>query len=176
MMPAIDLFFYLASGVAVVSTLAAITRVNAVHSLLYMVTSLLSVAIVFYVLGAPYIAALQAIVYAGAIMVLFVFVIMMLNQGPQAADTERQWLSPRTWVGPSILAGILLGEMVLLLFRDDPAPLAAHRVVDAREVSLALFGPYILVIELASLLLLAGLIGAYHLGRREPEMRPAEDR
>lgn len=172
MMPGSDLFFYLASGVAVVSTLAAITRLNAVHSLLYMVTSLLSVAVVFYVLGAPYIAALQAIVYAGAIMVLFVFVIMMLNQGPQAADTERQWLSPRTWVGPSILAGILLIEMGLLL-RGDPAVLPGNRVIDAREVSLALFGPYILVIELASLLLLAGLIGAYHLGRREPEPTPA---
>jgi NADH-quinone oxidoreductase subunit J len=171
MMPGTDLFFYLASGVAVVSTLAAITRLNAVHSLLYMVTSLLSVAVVFYVLGAPYIAALQAIVYAGAIMVLFVFVIMMLNQGPQAADTERQWLSPRTWVGPSILAGVLLGEMVLLL-GGDPALLPGNRVIDAREVSLALFGPYILVIELASLLLLAGLIGAYHLGRREPEPQP----
>jgi NADH-quinone oxidoreductase subunit J len=172
MMSGTGLFFYLASGVAVVSTLAAITRLNAVHSLLYMVTSLLSVAVVFYVLGAPYIAALQAIVYAGAIMVLFVFVIMMLNQGPQAADTERQWLSPRTWVGPSILAGILLGEMVLLL-RDDPVWLEGNRVIDAREVSLALFGPYVLVIELASLLLLAGLIGAYHLGRREPDTRAA---
>jgi NADH-quinone oxidoreductase subunit J len=176
MMAAMNFFFYLASGVAVVSTLAAITRLNAVHSLLYMVTSLLSVAVVFYVLGAPYIAALQAIVYAGAIMVLFVFVIMMLNQGPQAAETERQWLSPRTWVGPSILAGLLLGEMALLLLRDDPAWLPGNRVVDAREVSLALFGTYILVIELASLLLLAGLIGAYHLGRREPETRPPGDR
>ena len=175
MMPTIDFFFYLASGVAVVSTLAAITRLNAVHSLLYMVTSLLSVAIVFYVLGAPYIAALQAIVYAGAIMVLFVFVIMMLNQGPQAFETERQWLSPRTWVGPSILAGILLAEMVFLL-RGDPASVPSNRVVDAREVSLALFGPYILVTELASLLLLAGLIGAFPLGRREPDTRPAGDR
>ena len=173
-MPAIDILFYVASGVAVVSTLAAITRLNAVHSLLCMVTSLLSVAIVFYVIGAPYIAALQAIVYAGAIMVLFVFVIMMLNQGPQATETERQWLSPQTWVGPAILAGILLTEMVLLL-RGDPASLAGTSVIDARDVSVALFGPYILVIELASLLLLAGLIGAYHIGRREPDGHRAGD-
>ena len=58
-----DLFFYLASGVAVVATLMALTRLNAVHSLLYMVVSLLSVALIFFVLGAPYLAALQAIVY-----------------------------------------------------------------------------------------------------------------
>jgi len=168
-MPTMNLFFYVAAGVATVSVLAAITRLNAVHSLLYMVTSLLSVSLIFFVLGAPYIAALQAIVYAGAIMVLFVFVIMMLNQGPQAAETERLWLSPKTWVGPSILAGILLVEMAVLL-RGDPAWLPGNRIVEPREVSFALFGPYVLVIELASLLLLAGLIGAYHIGRREPNL------
>jgi NADH-quinone oxidoreductase subunit J len=160
--------FYIAAGIAVVSTLLAITRLNAVHSLLYMVTSLLATALIFFVLGAPYIAALQAIVYAGAIMVLFVFVIMMLNQGPQASQTEKLWLSPRTWVGPSILAGMLLVEMAVLL-RGDPNWLPGHRIVEPREVSLALFGPYMLVVELASLLLLAGLIGAYHIGRREPD-------
>jgi NADH-quinone oxidoreductase subunit J len=164
-----DALFYIAAAVAVISTLAAITRLNAVHSLLYMVTSLLSGALIFFVLGAPYIAALQAIVYAGAIMVLFVFVIMMLNQGPQASQTEKLWLSPRTWVGPSILAGILLVEMAIIL-RGDPNWLPGDRIVEPREVSLALFGPYVLVIELASLLLLAGLIGAYHIGRREPEL------
>jgi len=165
-----NLLFYVAATVAVISTLFAITRLNAVHSLLYMVTSLLSVALIFFVLGAPYVAALQAIVYAGAIMVLFVFVIMMLNQGPQATQTEKLWLSKRTWVGPSILTAVLFVEMVLIL-RGDPNWLPGNRIVEPREVSLALFGPYVLVIELASLLLLAGLIGAYHIGRREPDHR-----
>src|SRR5690242_2151415 len=117
--------FYIAGIVAVISTLLAITRVNAVHSLLYMVTSLLATALVFCVLGAPYVAALQAIVYAGAIMVLFVFVIMMLNLGPQASQTERLWLAPRTWIGPSILATVLLIEMASLL-RSDPNRLPGH--------------------------------------------------
>ena len=76
--------FYIAAAVAVFSTLMAITRANAVHALLYMITSLLSASLIFFLLGAPYVAALQAIVYAGAIMVLFVFVIMMLNQGPES--------------------------------------------------------------------------------------------
>jgi NADH-quinone oxidoreductase subunit J len=160
--------FYVASAVAIVSTLLALTRLNAVHSLLYMVVSLLSMALIFFTIGAPYVAALQAIIYAGAIMVLFVFVIMLLNQGPQSADTERRWLSPRTWVGPSILAGILFVEMVMLL-RGDLAPLQVGPVVGPRDISVALFGRYILVVELASLLLLAGLIGAYHLGRREDD-------
>lgn len=167
--------FYAASAVAIVSTLLALTRLNAVHSLLYMVVSLLSMALIFFTIGAPYMAALQAIIYAGAIMVLFVFVIMLLNQGPQSAETERQWLSPRTWVGPSVLAGILFIEMVVLL-QGDRAPLVAGEIVGPREVAVALFGQYILVIELASLLLLAGLIGAYHLGRREDGQTQAGER
>ena len=169
-----NVVFYVAATVAVISTLLAITRLNAVHSLLYLVTSLLAISLIFFVLGAPYVAALQAIVYAGAIMVLFVFVIMMLNQRPDASQTEKLWLSPRTWVGPTILSGILLVEMAVIL-RGDPNWLPGNRVVEPKEVSLALFGPYLYVIELASLLLLAGLIGAYHIGRREPE-RPEQGR
>ena len=71
--------FYIAGVVAVISTIAVVLQTNIVHALLYMVVSLLSVAVIFYVLGAPFAAMLEAIVYAGAIMVLFLFVIMMLN-------------------------------------------------------------------------------------------------
>src|SRR5262245_41749063 len=135
--------FYIAAAVAVTSTLLAITRLNAVHSLLYTVISLLSGAVIFFVLAAPFIAALQAIIYAGAIMVLFVFVIMMLNQGPQAAQTERMWLSPSTWVGPSLLAGVLLVEMVFILRGNTGTPPGGH-VIEPKEVSLALFARYVL--------------------------------
>lgn len=160
--------FYIAAAIAVASTLLAITRLNAVHSLLYMVVSLMSVAIIFFVLGAPYIAALQAIVYAGAIMVLFIFVIMMLNQGPESARQERAWLNPRMWVGPGVLSAALLVELGLIL-RGDGTWLPGDRIVEPKEVALALYGPYFLVVELGSMLLLAGLVGAYHLGRRPPE-------
>ncbi len=160
--------FYIASGVAVISTLLAITRTNAVHSLLYMITSLLAGSVIFFVLGAPYVAALQTIVYAGAIMVLFIFVIMMLNQGGQAALDERALASWRAWIGPGLLAGVLFAQMVLIA-RGDGSWLPGDRIVEPKEVSLALFGPYILIIELASLLLLAGLVAAYHIGRREPD-------
>ncbi|HRK33979.1 MAG TPA: NADH-quinone oxidoreductase subunit J [Candidatus Hydrogenedentes bacterium] len=157
--------FYIAATIAIVGVFLAITRRNAVHSLLYMITSLLAGSIIFYVLGAPYIAALQTIVYAGAIMVLFIFVIMMLNQGPDTAVQERLWLKPKAWIGPSILSAILLAEIIFIV-RGDGSWLPGKRVVSSKEVSLALYGPYLLVIELASMLLLAGLIGAYHLGRR----------
>ena len=92
--------FYIAAVVAIISTVLAITRLNAVHALLYLIVSLLSVAVVFYVLGAPFVAALEVIIYAGAIMVLFVFVVMMLNLGQEATEMERQWQKPGMWVGP----------------------------------------------------------------------------
>ncbi len=100
--------FYIAGAVAVISTILMLTRLNLVHALLYLIVSLLAVAVVFFVLGAPFVAALEAIVYAGAIMVLFLFVVMMLNVGRHAAETERQWLTPGIWTGPVILAGILI--------------------------------------------------------------------
>lgn len=78
-----NVVFYVAAAVAVLSTVMVIVRLNAVHSLLYLVVSLVSVSLIFFVLGAPFIAALEVIIYAGAIMVLFVFVIMMLNLGPE---------------------------------------------------------------------------------------------
>ncbi len=157
--------FYIAAAVAAVSTVMVVTRPNAVYSLLYLIVSLLSVALIFFVLGAPFIAALEVIIYAGAIMVLFVFTIMMLNLGPQTAEQERRWLSGRMWLGPSILAAILLAEMLYVLWGRDH-PVEGRHIVGPREVSLALFGPYVMIVELSSLLLLGGLVAAYHLGRR----------
>src|ERR1039458_6582187 len=86
--------FYVASAVAIVSTALMITRLHAVHALLYLIVSLLAVSVVFYTLGAPFIAALEVIVYAGAIMVLFVLVVRLLTLGEQAAQAERALLNP----------------------------------------------------------------------------------
>ena len=125
--------FYIASAVAVVATTMVIINVNVVHALLYLVVSLLAAAIVFYVLGAPFAAALEVIVYAGAIMVLFVFVVMMLNLGEAAARQERQWLAPGIWIGPAGLSAVLLGELVYLLWQNPVA--AASGVSDRASAS-----------------------------------------
>lgn len=166
-----EIVFYAAAAVAVFSTAMVITRLNAVHALLYMITSLLAVALVFVTLGAPFVAVLEVIIYAGAIMVLFVFVVMMLNLGEEAVDQERRWLEPALWRGPAALAAVLLVQLLyIFLAGGGGGPMAggsAGTVVEPKEISLALFGPYLLGVELASFLLLAGLVGAYHLGRRE---------
>ncbi len=156
--------FFISAAIAVISTLLVITRLNAVHALLYMIISLLSVAFIFFLLGAPFIAALEVIVYAGAIMVLFVFVIMMLNLGPQSVDQERQWIDLRSWPGIVLMAVILLGELIYA-FRTGSGQVVNIVHFSPQQVSIALFGPYLLGVELASILLLAGLVGAYHLGR-----------
>jgi len=159
--------FYIAGAVAVTSTVIMLTRLNLVHALLYLIVSLLAVAVDFFVLGAPFAAALEAIVYAGAIMVLFLFVVMMLNIGKHGAETEEQWLTPGIWTGPAILASILIIE-VAYLARGGSAQLGTGGL-GPKEVGIALFGPYIIGVELASMLMLAGLVGAYHLGYRKAE-------
>lgn len=159
--------FYVSAVVAVISTMMVITRLNAIHALLYLIISLLSVSVIFFTLGAPFAAALEVIIYAGAIMVLFVFVIMLLNLGPQAAEQERGWLNPGMWIGPGILALTLLGELVYVLIISSSNQLSGTGMISPQEVGSALFGPYLLGVELAAMLLLAGLVGAYHLGRRD---------
>ena len=159
--------FYLAAGVAVASTVMVITGTNPVHALLNLIVSLLAVACTFFALGAPFAGALEIIVYAGAIMVLFVFVVMMLNLGPAAAEQEKKWLTPGIWTGPAILSALLLAQLLYALFATPSGAAIGLETVDAKAVGISLFGPYLLVVELASMLLLAALVAAYHLGRHE---------
>ncbi|MBZ5496483.1 MAG: NADH-quinone oxidoreductase subunit J [Acidobacteriia bacterium] len=161
-----NIVFYIAAAVAVLATALAVTRLNVVHGLLYLIVSLLAVAVVFFTLGAPFIAALEVIIYAGAIMVLFVFVVMMLNLGPRTIEQEHRWLSAGIWTGPSILAAVLLAEL-FYVFLSDRAALAPSGQTQPQAVGALLFGPYLLAVELSSILLMAGLVGAYHLGRRD---------
>jgi NADH-quinone oxidoreductase subunit J len=160
------LAFYVAAAVAVIATGMVITRSNPVHALLYLIVSLLAVAVVFFILGAPFVAALEVIVYAGAIMVLFLFVVMMLNLGPVAAAQERAWLAPRVWIGPGLLSLVLAVLVVPILFEGSPL-LAGPTLVDPKEVGMALFGPYVVAVQLAALLLLAAVVGTAHFRRRE---------
>ena len=161
-----NIVLYIAAVIAILSTVMVITRLNAVHALLYLILSLLALAVVFFVLGAPFVAALEVIIYAGAIMVLFVFVIMMLNLGPQATGQEQHWFRLRQFILPGVLAVLLLVEtayaVIFLPYRRF-----AGGGIEPLQVSRALFGPYLLGVELSSILLLAGLVAAYHLGQRQ---------
>jgi NADH-quinone oxidoreductase subunit J len=163
----VEFAFYFAAGVAVLATLRVITNTNPIHALLYLIVSLLAVSMTFFALGAPFAGALEIIVYAGAIMVLFVFVVMMLNLGPASVQQERQWLTPGIWFGPAALSAALLVQLLYGLFKSPSGAAIGLQTVDAKAVGIQLFGPYLLAVELASMLLLAALVAAYHLGRPE---------
>ena len=163
--------FWTPAAVALVSTFLVITRKNAAHALIYLVVSLLSVAVIFFVLGAPFAAALEVVIYAGAIVVLFLFVVMMLNLGNTSVMRETRWLRPGMWIGPAILVSILLITMVYLISGLPDASVTKGEMVGPKAVGIQLFRPYLLAVELAGFLLLAALIGAYHLGRRYLEQR-----
>ena len=168
-----NVLFYLAALLAVFSTLMVITRAKAVHALLYLVVSLLALALVFYVLGAPFIAALEVIIYAGAIMVLFLFAVMLLNLGPAADRQEKEWLRWKAWVGPALVSLALLVELVVVVSRGG-IPAAAPAAMTPKQVGVSLFGPYLLGVELASMLLLAGLVAAHRLTREDVPRSPAD--
>ncbi len=158
--------FYISAIIAIMSTVMVVTTANPVHGLLYLIVSLFGAAMVFFSLGANFAAVLEVIVYAGAIMVLFIFVIMLINPGPEGIAQERKWMSPKFWLFPAILAAILFFELVVAIVTGAPAS-AGGTEVSPKAVGLSLFGPYLLGVEIASILLLAGLVGAYHLGRRK---------
>ena len=119
-----EVLFYIAAAVTLLATVRVITHVHAVHALLYLVVALIALALIFYLLGAQFAAALEIIIYGGAIMVLFIFVVMLL--GPLAVEQEQSWLTPGTWVGPSMLALVLLGEVGYLIAAGDHLPIDCH--------------------------------------------------
>lgn len=157
--------FYISAFVAVAATLAAITRMNPVHALMYFILSLLAVGVIFFILGAPFVAALIVIINAGAIMVLFVFIIMMVNQGSHTIQQEKEWTPPWLWIAPEFMAVILFCEFVYVMYHSSHASVSGSQVIHPEQVGLSLFGPYLLGVELVSMILLVGLLGAHHLAR-----------
>jgi NADH-quinone oxidoreductase subunit J len=160
------LIFHIAAIVAIISTVLVITQTNAVHALLYLVVSLLSIAVIFFVLGAHFIAALEVIIYAGAIMVLFIFVLMMLNMNIKTAKEEEKLLKPAMWIGPGILSLILLAEFIYVLASGNNEIFRIQEITP-KQIGLSLFDTYLLGVELAGMLLMAGIIGAYHIGKEK---------
>jgi NADH-quinone oxidoreductase subunit J len=164
-----NVFFYIAAVVAIISTVMAISGRNAIHSLLYLILSLLAISVIFYLLSAPFVAALEVIIYAGAIMVLFIFVTMMLNIGIER-ETEKKWLRPRMWIIPSILAALLLVNLILAL-KNVKSISPDEGAILPKQVGISLFSTYLLGVEIAAILLMAGVIGAYHLGSQKKKVK-----
>jgi NADH-quinone oxidoreductase subunit J len=153
--------FYFIAAFILVSTALAVTRRNLVHVVVFLVFSFLGTAMLFYLLGAPFLAALEVIIYAGAIMILFLFVIMMLRM--EAAGTAG--LSLRRWIPSGVLGLLFLTLSALMVFRESgSARFLRPAMVAPRAFGRFVFEHYWLAVEMVSILLLLGLLAAVQLG------------
>lgn len=156
-----------AGAVALVAMALAVTRPNVVHALIWVVAGLLSLASGFFALGAGFAGAVQILIYAGAIIAVFVFVVMTIDSGPEAMAEERARLATG-WKGPLALVLVVLAPALLGLAGSVGQEVAAApQPVPARDLGALLFGPWAVAVELASAMLIAALLGARHLARRE---------
>lgn len=165
----INSLFYLAAGIAVIASLKVVTGNNTVHALLYLVVSLLAVAVCFYLMGAPFAAGLEVIVYAGAILVLFVFAILMFGLGQDETINAPKNSSGINMFGAMLLAFALLVELVVIINNAEIQQSLHVKVISSKTVGIMLYGPYLLAVEIASFLLLAGLLAAYHYAKPDEQ-------
>jgi NADH-quinone oxidoreductase subunit J len=164
------IFFLLLSLIAIATGLGMLLSRNAIYSALFLVLNFITVAVFYLLLGAPFIAMAQVTVYAGAIMVLFLFVIMLLGAESLPKAEVLPWQRPLA----IMLAVLLAGESVLLLITrarpagDITAPdVAVNGVDNLRALGGALFNHYLLPFEVTSILLLVAMVGAIVLVRKE---------
>ena len=161
-------FFYLFAGLMLLGGIMVITRKNPVHSALALIITLLAQASIYLMLYAPFVAAVQIILYAGGIMVLFLFVIMLISI--ERAEKERQFNSQ--WVVGTIAAFALGGLFIAVYMKGkDIFPTHAVRVSaleapNTQSVATVLYGPYMFAFEIASLLLLVAIIGAVVMAKK----------
>lgn len=158
------IIFYILAAVALIGTILAITEKHPVHAILYLVTSLFSMAIIFYLLMAPLVAAFEVILYAGAIMVLFLFVIMMLDLGHPEKGMAPSW---REWFPAALLSTISIASLITVIVSRYTSTISYPVAVPIREVARRLFQEHGLAVELVSLQLLFALVGALYLGKQK---------
>ncbi len=159
-------FFYMLSGFAILGGILTITRKNAVHSALALILTLLSLAGLYLMLYAPFVAGVQIILYAGGIMVLFLFVIMLVNleRSQKEEQFNQQWIA-------GVVAALALGGLFIAVYVKGRSLLPAHAVKlaegsNTQEIATLLYGSYMFTFEIASLLLLVAIIGAVVMAKR----------
>jgi NADH-quinone oxidoreductase subunit J len=156
--------FFVIAAIAVASALGLVLRRNPIHGALFLVVNLGSVAALYLLLRAEFLAAAQVIVYAGAIMVLFIFAIMVLIPGKE--ETGPDPLRPYRLVALPLGVLLLVELGLILLSRQAAPPAAGVGSADLPALSRLLFTDYLFPFELTSLLLLAALVGVLVLAKR----------
>jgi NADH-quinone oxidoreductase subunit J len=168
------ILFYLFAGVAVAASLLVIAQRNPIYSVLFLIASFGALSGLYVLLEAPFVAVIQIIVYAGAIMVLFLFVVMLLNAPHEDTEEDLERLvrppsSGRVKVFGTLLALVLVGELVwvLLASRRSAVDFGDEAVSSVTAIGRSLFTDYAFPFEVTSVLILVALVGAVVLARRE---------
>lgn len=165
--------FYVISAIILGGALAMVSSRSLVRSVIWMVVSFVGVGALFIFLGAEFVGAVQVIVYAGGIVVLFLFVIMLVNLG----DFQRLEYLHRQWVPAVLLVCLLLAELGFMMWtgsQDSPVPTAGE--IDAtlrglggntETIGMSLYTEFLLPFEMVSILLLVAMIGAIYLAKKQ---------
>jgi NADH-quinone oxidoreductase subunit J len=167
-----SVLFYVLAIIVLLSTLLAIIQRQVVHAVVYLILSFFATGLLFYLLGAPFLAVLEVIIYAGAIMVLFLFIVMAVRvESDEDTKTEiHQWLPAVVLAVISFLVG------GVLIFEIPGSKMSLNTgMATPSAFGQFLFKSYWFPVEIASFLLLIGLVGALYLGRRESR-KESEDR
>lgn len=172
------MLFYFFGALAVISSLLVIAQRNPVYSVLLLITSFGALSGLYVLLDAPFAAAIQIIVYAGAIMVLFLFVVMLLNAPHEDTDSDEK-THPMLRPGPmrfgAAMAVALLGELAWALSRSGPSSSFSNTpVTSLSAIGYTLFTDYAFQFEVTSVLILVAMVGAVLMARREDQ--PGEKR
>jgi NADH-quinone oxidoreductase subunit J len=171
-MPPIDpILFLIFAAIAVISAISLVVQTHPIACALSLVGVMGALAVLYLLLGAEFIAAAQMIVYAGAIMVLFVFVIMLLNAGSEQRGSKSRIVK---WVGIPILAAFV-GLLAFLIqsrlpgttLGNTPVTFGAFTTATGLEIGRSLFTQYLLPFEVTSILILVAILGAVVLARKE---------
>jgi NADH-quinone oxidoreductase subunit J len=171
------LTFYLFAAVAVIASLLVIAQRNPVYSVLLLIASFGALSGLYVLLDAPFVAVIQIIVYAGAIMVLFLFVVMLLNAPHEDTEADLERGAPRGGAGVRVvgaaLAVVLAVELVWALTArgGESGPFAGGSVASVNAIGRLLFSDYAFPFEVTSILILVAMVGAVVLARREQRTR-----
>jgi NADH-quinone oxidoreductase subunit J len=162
-----EILFYIAGAVTVIAALSVVFQRTPVYSALSLIVVLASLALIYLLLGAPFIAMIQVIVYAGAIMVLFVLVIMLLNAGHEGPSRDTAKFA--RWAGPPLLVAFLVEVAIVVWKHFGLTPTMGSEALDASPSAIGrlLFGTYVLPFEVTSLLILVAVIGAVVLAKKQ---------
>ncbi len=160
-----NFIFYIFAGIAVLAALNMVLQRTPVYSALSLIVVLCALAVIYLSLGAEFMAVLQVIIYAGAIMVLFVFVIMLLNAGHEVPSHQSRMAK---WLGAPLVSAFLV-EMLMVVWNQFPPTIAAppkHPDGSPAALGHLLFQSYVLPFEVTSILILVAVLGAVVLAKK----------